>query len=44
MLPMNNLLFSINFAAVSVEQQKYAKIGNFFSIIGGLSALSKKIA
>ena len=28
-LPMHDVLFSINLAAVLVEQQKYAKIGHF---------------
>ena len=30
---MHNVLLSINLAAVLVEQQKYANIGHFFSII-----------
>ena len=38
-LPLHIVLFSINLAAVSVEQQKYAKIGQFCYIIGPLCSI-----
>ena len=34
MLPMHNVLLSINLAAVSVEQEKYAEIGHFCYMVG----------
>ena len=38
-LPMHYVLLSINLAAVSVEQQKYAKIGHFCAIIGSFCSI-----